>query len=99
MTCVGLASFILSVYGRTSPDCWCSAMKAPSSLPLSYVVKMTQSSVEARVAGDELLGALHAYLRPSVGIAMHWTLCAWPILIQSAFSAASDAQWGYSGSR
>lgn len=74
-------------------------MKASSSLPLSYVVKMTQSSVEARVAGDELLGALHAYLRPSVGIAMHWTLCAWPILIQSAFSAASDAQWGYSGSR
>lgn len=91
MTCVGLSSFILSVYGQTSPECWCSAMKA-----LSYVVKMTQSSVEACVAGNELLGALHAYFRPSVGIAMHWTFCAWPTLIQSAFSAASDEQWDYS---
>lgn len=60
---------------------------------------MAQRSAEAYVTSDELLGAVHTCFRPSVGIAMHWTFCSGPIVIQSAFSAAAAEQWGYSGSR
>lgn len=60
---------------------------------------MAQCSAEAHVAGDDLLGAVHTCFRPSVGIAMHCTFYAGPIVIQPSFSAAAVEQWGYSGSR